>query len=187
MEESCEHIGSAHGCNCASNPSTCAQSLTEMDFERGIWQAALDGNVKRVGSLLDRGGDPDARDGSGYTALHYASRSGHEGVCQLLLKRGANVNAQTRSGKASSLHRAAYSGHATVVKTLIKHGADPKLDDCDGQTALHKAAEKMQKQVVRLLLDLDPSLVKVRDKKGRTPADVAPSSAVELTDMLQAK
>lgn len=69
MEESCEHIGSAHGCNCASNPSTCAQSLTEMDFERGIWQAALDGNVKRVGSLLDRGGDPDARDGSGYTAL----------------------------------------------------------------------------------------------------------------------
>ena len=69
MEESCEHIGSTQGCNCASKPSTCAQSLTEMDFERGIWQAALDGNVKRVRLLLDRGGDPDARDGSGYTAL----------------------------------------------------------------------------------------------------------------------
>jgi len=40
-----------------------------MDFERGIWQAALDGNVKRVRTLLDKGGDPDARDGSGYTAL----------------------------------------------------------------------------------------------------------------------
>ena len=40
-----------------------------MDFERGIWQAALDGNVKRVRLLLDKGWDPDARDGSGYTAL----------------------------------------------------------------------------------------------------------------------
>ena len=54
------------------------------------------------------------------------------------LKEEPDANAQTRSGKASSLHRAAYSGHATVVKILIKHGADPKLGDCDGQTALHK-------------------------------------------------
>ena len=69
MEGSCEHFNSAQGCDCSSKPSSCAQSLTEMDFERGIWQAALDDNVKRVRSLLDRGGDPDARDGSGYTAL----------------------------------------------------------------------------------------------------------------------
>jgi len=52
-----------------SKSSLYAQSLTEMDFERGIWQAALDGNVKRVRLLLDKGGDPDARDSSGYTAL----------------------------------------------------------------------------------------------------------------------
>ena len=69
MEGSCKHFNNSQGCDCSSKPSSCAQSLTEMDFERGIWQAALDGNVKRVRSLLDRGGDPDARDGSGYTAL----------------------------------------------------------------------------------------------------------------------
>ena len=69
---------------------------------------------------------------------HYASRSGHAGICQLLLERGADVNSQTRSGKASSLHRAAYSGHSGVLKTLITHGADPRLYDSDGQTALHK-------------------------------------------------
>jgi len=56
----------------------------------------------------------------------------------LLLERGADVNAQTRSGKISSLHRAAYSGHAAVVKLLIKYGADPRLCDSDGQTPLHK-------------------------------------------------
>lgn len=69
MDGICEHVDSTKGCNCSSKPSSLAQSLTEMDFERGIWQAALDGNVNRVRSLLDKGGDPDARDGSGYTAL----------------------------------------------------------------------------------------------------------------------
>ena len=40
-----------------------------MDFERGIWQAALDGDENRVRKLLDKGADPNLRDGSGYTAL----------------------------------------------------------------------------------------------------------------------
>ena len=40
-----------------------------MDFERGIWQAALDGEVKRVRKLLDKGTGPNSRDGSGYAAL----------------------------------------------------------------------------------------------------------------------
>ena len=68
MEESCEHH-STHVCDCSSKPSLYTQSLTEMDFERGIWQAALDNNVKRITTILDKGGEPDARDGSGYTAL----------------------------------------------------------------------------------------------------------------------
>lgn len=69
MEGPCSHVNSSEGCDCSSKPSYYAQSLTEMDFERGIWQAALDGNLNTVKSFLDKGRDPDARDGAGYTAL----------------------------------------------------------------------------------------------------------------------
>lgn len=45
------------------------QSLDEMDFERGIWSAALYGEMDRVRSCLRINGDPNAVDSSGYTAL----------------------------------------------------------------------------------------------------------------------
>ena len=50
-----------------------------------------------------------------------------------------------------------------------------------------QAAQKAQKEVVELLLDLDSSLVKVKDKNGRKPADFVPSHEQELRDMLKAE
>ena len=69
MEDLCNHVNRARECGCSSKSSTYAQSLSEIDFERGIWQATLDGEVNRVRKLLDKGTDPNSRDGSGYTAL----------------------------------------------------------------------------------------------------------------------
>ena len=50
-----------------------------------------------------------------------------------------------------------------------------------------QAAQKAHKEVVELLLDLDSSLVKVKDKNGRKPADLVPSHEEELQNMLQAE
>uniref|UniRef100_A0A8B9ZAU9 Ankyrin repeat domain-containing protein 39 n=1 Tax=Anas platyrhynchos TaxID=8839 RepID=A0A8B9ZAU9_ANAPL len=113
------------------------QSLAEMDFERGIWAAARDGDEARVLQLLERRGEPSETDTAGYTALHYASRNGHLGVCRLLLQRGARCDARTPGG-ATALHRACYCGHLPVVRLLLEHGADPSAADGDGRTGLHK-------------------------------------------------
>ena len=78
-----------------------------------------------------------------FPSQHYTSCSGHEEVCQLLLKQGGDVNAQTRSGKVSLPHRAAYSGHMSVINLLIKYGADPRLCDSDGQIPFHKVIMKL--------------------------------------------
>ncbi|XP_023834648.1 ankyrin repeat domain-containing protein 39 isoform X2 [Salvelinus sp. IW2-2015] len=131
-----------HQCNvrCCSHqlasPSA-HQTLDEMDFERGIWSAAMDGDLERVKSLLKKGTDPNLRDSANYTALHYASRSGHKSVCKFLLESGACANPQTPGG-ATPLHRSAYCGQLDVVQLLLHHGADPQLCDGDGSSPLHK-------------------------------------------------
>lgn len=149
----------SHNCNSCTTPvSSVNQTLDELDFERGIWSAALDGDEARVKKLLDKGTDPNSEDKNGYTALHYASRAGHYGVCQILLKAGASVNAVTRAGKSTPLHRAALAGKDQIVDLLLKSNANPKQLDCDGRTALHRAREGNHPNVESQLLSACPDL-----------------------------
>lgn len=64
---------------------------------------------------------------------------------QLLLQLGANPDAATQSGGATALHRAAYMGHADVVRLLLDAKANARLQDADGQTALHKAVQQVSR------------------------------------------
>ncbi len=61
-------------------------------------------------------------------ALYAAARNGHDPVVELLLARGASVDARGVFG-AAALHWAAINGHATTVELLIRRGADLTLKD----------------------------------------------------------
>lgn len=169
----------SHGnqCTCSAHRSTASvyQTLEEMDFERGIWSAAMDGDVERVRTFIKKGIDPNVRDRANYTALHYASRAGQLSVCELLLDCGACVNVQTRGG-ATPLHRAAYCGHHSVLKLLLDRGADPCLTDDDGSTALHKAAEQKHLVVCELLVNRFPALRVMKNKRSHTSFDLCPEN-----------
>uniref|UniRef100_A0A1A8KMP6 Ankyrin repeat domain 39 n=1 Tax=Nothobranchius kuhntae TaxID=321403 RepID=A0A1A8KMP6_NOTKU len=155
-------------CSCCSNPVSAHQTLEEMDFERGIWSAAMDGDLDRLRSLVQKGTDPNLRDSAGYTALHYGSRSGHLAVCAFLLESGACASPQTPGG-ATPLLRAAYCGHLDVVRLLLQHRADPMLSDDDGASPLHKAAERGHKEVCLLLLEHCPALCSQVNKRLQLP------------------
>ena len=118
------------GCCHSSSSSSTKQSLDEVEFERGIWAAARDGDRDRVVELLRKGVEASKPDTSGYTALHYAARAGHTHIVKELLRGGADVNATTGGG-ATPLHRAAYQGHKDVVATLLDAGANPDLQVCN--------------------------------------------------------
>jgi len=61
---------SAETCSCCQQRVTSVcQTLEEIDFERGIWSAALNGDTERVKKLLSRIENPDVPDSSSFTAL----------------------------------------------------------------------------------------------------------------------
>lgn len=80
-----------------------------------LFYLALDNDLDRVKMFIGNN-QQNATDNSGYTALHYASRSGHYEICQLLLLAGADVNAKTKSGHVTPLMRAATIGKLLYCK-----------------------------------------------------------------------
>ncbi|XP_066260413.1 ankyrin repeat domain-containing protein 39-like [Euwallacea similis] len=166
MEQPCKT--QEHGCRCTIQ--TAAQSLDEMEFERGIWSAAQCGNSEKVRQLVQSGKcGIDQRDSAGYTALHYAARNGHLDICRYLVKNGADVNNVTRAGRATALHRAASAGKSSVVSFLLSTKANGTLQDSDGKTALHRACEGGNKDIYKLIASQFPHLRNVTDNKGNTP------------------
>ncbi|CAM9425723.1 unnamed protein product [Lampetra fluviatilis] len=91
---------------------------------------------------------------SGFTPLHLAAESGHEGLVRLLLNYpGVLADAQTNLQGATPLHLAAQSGHTAVVGLLLSKSASQlHVRDKSGRTCLHLAASGGHCEMVRVLL-----------------------------------
>ncbi|XP_071085202.1 ankyrin repeat domain-containing protein 39-like [Haliotis cracherodii] len=168
-----------HECSGHFSAPSAHQTLDELEFERGIWSAALNGDLTEVKRHLLKDIDADKTDKSGYTALHYASRNGHLDVVRTLVDAGAHVDVATKSGHATPLHRAAYMGHTDIVKFLLSRGADPVSRDLDEMTPLHKASERGRHECVTILLEAASVARTARDSRGRTPSDCASDEAIK--------
>jgi uncharacterized protein len=118
-------------------------------FQQRFSGALLKGDVRELANLLGAGADPNSRDSRGIPALSLAAASGWNGVVDLLIEKGALVNAQLLEEPASgykgnkgetALHAAAEAGKSKTVDLLLKKGADVNAQDAHGETALHAAA-----------------------------------------------
>jgi len=166
----------ADHCRCHKQVQPAQQTLSDMEFDRGIWNAAIYNEKEKVRGFIQKGKSMD-RDNCDYTALHYAARNGNEDICKLLIEEGqADVNAVTKGG-ATSLHRAALMGHMKIVELLIKHQAQLDLQDEDGQTALHRAAIRGHLDVCKYLLQKEPKLKEIPDNKDKIPFEYIPKNA----------
>lgn len=112
----------------------------------------------------------------GYTALHWAAATDDAKLLGVLLDgaiaNGADVNARTKSWRATPLHIAAMMRRPEMTRKLLAAGANPGETDEGGHTPLHLAAYHGDAESARLLLDAGAS-VAVKDKGGRTALDWA--------------
>ena len=101
---------------------------------RALVDAAKNGDVKALSSLLDSGGSVEARNESGRTLVALAALKGNTAVVRLLLDRGADPNARDSEGM-TPLMWAAFGGSSDSVKALLDKRADPAIKASDGKTA----------------------------------------------------
>ena len=85
------------------------------------------------------------------TLLMIATSYGHKQLVEMLLKRGAEADAQNSNG-GTALMAAAQYGHEQVAEMLIQHGAEVNLQSSEGWTALASAAASGHLPIVLRLL-----------------------------------
>lgn len=150
-----------------------AVALADAEDERIDWlDAAREGKLAIIKTMLQNGFDIETKSDSGNTALKIASKKNHFELIDYLIEQGADVNSRSTRNRSTPLHAAAYRGHYEVVQLLLKHGADISARNHNGNTPLSLAAKKNHARVVELLLQSGASL-EVQNNKGATPLIMA--------------
>ena len=86
--------------------------------------AARRGDEEAVRRLLAERANVMEADGTGASALHWASSEGHAGVAAVLIAAGAHPDAQTAL-LSTPLHWAAEAGGPSLVRLLLAGSASP--------------------------------------------------------------
>ena len=147
-------------------------SIEEEGDNRGkLHDAVINGDMHRVRRLLSLSStdvnetDSNTFHGYGATPLHYGAKYGRLQCVELLLIRGANVEA-CDCMDATPLHWAALWGHEDVVRLLVMEWkADRLRKTNNGETALDIAKRRGHNYIVSLLSALEASTTLKREDR----------------------
>jgi hypothetical protein len=149
--------------------------------------AAFHGLVAATRLLLLNGADVHAGGGLDMgTALHEASSVGHVEIVNMLLDKGADINAQ-RKRYSTALRSAVCAGREDVVGILLERGADPNAQLGELRNIiLPEASSKGHTHIVRMLLEkgVDPNMIPDRHFYGTALQEASAKGHEEIVRML---
>lgn len=130
-------------------------------------EAAKQGDVATIASLLKKHADVNASEPDGTSALQWAAHRDHAAVVALLVKAGAKATAANSFG-ITPLSEAAANGNAEIVESLLKAGTDANALSAQGEPTLMTAARAGNPDAVRVLLKHGAIVDKRESWKGQT-------------------
>jgi ankyrin len=129
--------------------------------------AARNGDLAAVRSLLRGGADPNEAAPDGSAAVHWAVHRDNLEMLNALLDAGARPDPVTRYNVAP-LTLAAENGNAAIIERLLDAGAKPDAASQEGQTALMTAARNGSVAAVRVLLRRGAQVGLTESFRGQT-------------------
>jgi ankyrin repeat protein len=137
-------------------------------WSEDIHDAVIKGDIILVKNLLEK--NPKLVNSRGKldrTPLHLAAQEGNQELVELLLDKGADIDAQDQY-HFTPLHLASYEGRLEVVQTLLTKGANKNARDIGGGTPLCIGAQCNKTEIVRVLINNGVD-VNISENYKRTP------------------
>lgn len=134
----------------ASSGSSSSSAITKS--EEDLYKAVNDGDVRKVASLLKKGGvNVDALIEPNFTPLIRAVNKKNAEIVKLLLYANANINRSNRFGHTPLIY-AVLINSSEMVKLLIEQKADINVRGPSNLTALMLAVMDNKIEIIKLLL-----------------------------------
>ena len=111
-------------------------SLPKLSAKSSLWDAITKNDIGKAISLINSGADVNYKNGLGYSVIHHAISSGNAELVELLISKGADVNAKGQFDR-TPLH---FAGNKSMAEILLAHGAYVDAQADQGETPLHWAA-----------------------------------------------
>ncbi|KAL5017780.1 hypothetical protein ScPMuIL_003502 [Solemya velum] len=111
--------------------------------------AAYSGNLDALRLIIERGGDPDKYDLTGYTALHHAVRNGHQYCAEFLVNFGCNIWALDNDGHSAMDVAALYDRQELMKYLDSAYFKQQRLNPKVVGTLREKSVKKMEENIKR--------------------------------------
>jgi ankyrin repeat protein len=164
--------------------------------ESALNAAIQNSEMKTIKALVEKA-DINLKDGLGNSPMYLAFQKKNETAFNLLLEKGADVNASGTSGKVTNqslLYLVVTRERDDLIKTLLEKGANPNAADSSNATPLHEVCigSGAKAETVKLLLEKGAN-PNTQENNGSTPliyiatnSDVDSATRVEIVKLLLA-
>jgi ankyrin repeat protein len=155
------------------NPSSTMSQSNSL----ALYNSIKTGNINDILNHLKHGISPDEdifniSERIYEKLVHITSKYGHSEILNMLIEKGANIDAQDSRGN-TPLHKATEKGHTHIVNILLKNKAHIDVQNNNGETALHFASvayTENHRNIARILVDQGADIAML-NRYSITPLD----------------